>query len=182
MSYGVFRHLALTSVLLLPLGAVFADGKNGRRDHDFDGLRFQAFLSAAQEIDPTVESDARAAARVFFDPGFKRAHVFINLDRDLMVVAAHFHCALPGANGDVAFGILNPGPLTGMVTQLDRRTRVTLVNDDFTGADCVQFVGRPVNNIAALAFAMREGLIYLNLHTPTAPAGEVRGQLLEVGR
>jgi hypothetical protein len=40
-------------------------------------------------------------------------------------------------------------------------------------------VGRPVNNIAALAFAKRDGLIYVNLHTPTQPAGEVRGQLVE---
>jgi hypothetical protein len=30
---------------------------------------------------------------------------------------------------------------------------------DFTGADCVDEIGRPVSKIAALAFAMRDGLI-----------------------
>ena len=51
---------------------------------------------------------------------------------------------------------------------------------DFTGADCVPAIGRPVNNIASLAFAARNGLIYANVHTVANPPGEVRGQLLEV--
>jgi tRNA pseudouridine-54 N-methylase len=56
----------------------------------------------------------------------------------------------------------------------------TLNNNDLVGgAGCVDVIGRPVTNIAALAFAMREGLIYVNLHTTDNPAGEVRGQLLE---
>jgi hypothetical protein len=54
-----------------------------------------------------------------------------------------------------------------------------LTNLDFTGADCTPIVGRPVNNIAALAFAMRNGLIYANVHTDVFPAGEQRGQMLK---
>jgi len=94
------------------------------------------------------------------------------------VINAHFHCGRAGTNGPVAFGILNPGPLM----EVTRHTRLTLTNDEVVEADCLDSVGRPVNNIAALALAMRDGLIYLNLHTPTAPMGEVRGQMLEFGR
>jgi hypothetical protein len=54
-----------------------------------------------------------------------------------------------------------------------------LLNTDFTGADCVPNIGRPVNNLAALAFAMRDGLIYANVHTTNFPGGEIRGQMLE---
>jgi hypothetical protein len=45
--------------------------------------------------------------------------------------------------------------------------------------DCPALRGRPINNIASLAFAMRDGLIYANVHTVANTGGEVRGQLLE---
>ena len=90
------------------------------------------------------------------------------------VVAAHFHCAPPGVNGPIAFGLLNPGQLTAF----DDNVRVRITNADFTGDDCEPVIGRPVNNIAALALAMQDGLIYINLHSPTAPLGEIRGQML----
>ncbi len=154
--------------LALPAGAAFAKGSS---------LRFYTVATGAQEV-PPVETDATARAIAFFDSGFTRVHLRVDLQGPLQVVAAHFHCARAGANGPVVFGILGPGPLQAFTDP----TRVTLTNDDFTGADCTDTAGRPVNNIAALALAMRDGLIYLNLHTPTAPAGEVRGQMLEFGR
>ena len=89
-------------------------------------------------------------------------------------VAAHFHCARPGVTGPVAFGMVSPGPCMFDGTEL----RCTLTNADFSGADCIPGVGRPVNNIAALALAMRDGLVYANVHTSDNPPGEVRGQLL----
>ena len=41
--------------------------------------------------------------------------------------------------------------------------------------DCPALIGRPVNNIASLAFAMRDGLIYANVHTVAHSGGEVGG-------
>jgi hypothetical protein len=154
-------------------------GDDSDRDGEGNGLRFTARLSAPQET-AVVDSDGAGRASVRFDAALTR--VFVDLRIDNLVGgfrAAHFHCNRPGANGPVAFGLVSPGPL-----EFDgRRVRGTLTNADFNGADCVavSFVGRPVNNIAALAFAMRDGLVYLNVHTDLYPGGEIRGQLLPAG-
>ena len=112
-----------------------------------------------------------------FDKAFTRVEVKLRVQGGDNVMAAHFHCARPGETGPVEFGLFSPGPLL-----FDgERAKGTLTNADFTGADCVPTIGRPVNNIVALAFAMRDGLIYANVHTTDNPPGEVRGQLLEVG-
>ncbi|HEX7035643.1 MAG TPA: CHRD domain-containing protein [Pseudomonadales bacterium] len=140
-------------------------------------LLFHATLTGEQEV-PEVESPAHARALAQFDSGFTRLRVAVDIRGPLTVVAAHFHCGRPGTNGPVVFGILNPGPLV----EIGNRVRVTLDNSAFTGADCTEIVGRPVNNVAALALAMRDGLIYINLHSPDNPTGEIRGQMLELGR
>jgi len=58
-----------------------------------------------------------------------------------------------------------------------KRIRGTLTNADFTGADCSVTIGRQVNNIVALAFAMQDGLIYVNVHSDASLPGEIRGQM-----
>ena len=140
-----------------------------------DHQDFEAKLSGAQQVTEVVTT-GRGRVDIRFSQSFKKVKVDLKIS-DLVgtFTAAHFHCARPGENGPVAFGIVMPGPLA-----LDgNRIRGTLTNADYTGADCVPTIGRPVNNIAALAFAMRDGLIYLNVHTDSVPSGEVRGQILE---
>lgn len=141
-----------------------------------DGLQFSAYLSGAQEVPPVTDTEGRGRVKIKFDKALTRARVHVkvkNLTGNL--VGAHFHCGLPGTNGPVAFGLINPGDLS-----FDgKRIRGKLDNGDFTGADCTDAIGRPVSNIAALAFAMDEGLIYLNLHTDAVPSGEIRGQMME---
>lgn len=110
-----------------------------------------------------------------FDSGFTRVAVRIRINGDIQVVAGHFHCARAAVNGPVAFGLMQPGPLSEIVDG----TRVTLTNANATTADCVPTTGRPINNIAALALAMRDGLVYINLHSPTFPGGQIRGQMIE---
>jgi hypothetical protein len=136
--------------------------------------KFKAFLAGAQEV-PGTDTSASGDISVRFNRSLSRVTVDLKISRLLGgFAAAHFHCNRPGANGPVAFGLVNPGPLS-----FDgRRIRGTLTNADFTGADCADVVGRPVNNIAALAFAMRDGLIYVNVHTSTFPGGDIRGQML----
>ena len=150
-----------------------------------DDQLFDATLSGAQEVVLDADgnlvpggTDTGATGRI----NVKFAKAFTSVRVNLRVTgltgtfaAAHFHCGRPGQNGPVVFGLVNPGLL-----EFDgKRIRGTLTNVDFTGADCLEVVGRPVNNIAALAFAMRDGLIYANVHSDVFPAGEIRGQMLE---
>lgn len=165
----------LAAILLATSGVAFGDNSKDERSFR-DGLSFTARLAGAQE-GQGVDSDGAGSARVRFDAAFTK--VFVDLRINSLTgsfTRAHFHCNRPGANGPIAFGLVDPGPL-----MLEgRRVRGVLTNADFTGADCldVPLVGRPVNNIAALAFAMRDGLVYLNVHTDLFPGGEIRGQML----
>ncbi|HWP86010.1 MAG TPA: CHRD domain-containing protein [Terriglobia bacterium] len=159
----------LTLLLLLLVIAVSAPA--------YGQFHFAATLTGEQEV-PGVDTEATATITARFDKGFTKAHVVLKVKNGVGITAAHFHCHRPGANGPIAFGLFAPGPLffDGTTAEGD------LTNADFNMADCVPQVGRPVNNIAALALAMRDGLIYANVHTTAHPGGEVRGQLLEVNR
>ncbi len=140
------------------------------------GLRFRADLSRDQEVPAAVGGNiTKSTVEARFDDAFTQVEVKLKIKGGVNVVAAHFHCALPGENGPIAFGLFSPGPLV-----FDgKKAEGTLTNADSTGADCTSVIGRPVSNIVALAFAMRDGLIYANVHTTDNPTGEVRGQLLE---
>ena len=144
---------------------------------------FRAALSGAQEVVLDEEenlvpggTDTAATGRVHarFDQAFTELRVRLQA-RSLVgnFTAAHFHCGRPGENGPVAFGMVGPGPLVFDGMSIEG----TLTNLDYTGADCVAVVGRPVNNLASLAFAMRDGLVYANVHSDVFPAGEIRGQM-----
>lgn len=169
MTYRKFiSSLFIAASLFLTAPAVtFAD----------DTMHFAAKLSPAQGV-PAPEGGIihRAVATADFNLELSSVQVQLIVRNGTRVLAAHFHCGLPGEAGPVAFGLFSPGPLAFGGVQ----ARGTLTNADFTGSDCVPAIGRPVNTIAALAFAMREGLIYLNVHTTDNPAGEVRGQMLQV--
>jgi hypothetical protein len=121
-----------------------------------------------------VVTDATSRIRARFNKAFTEVSVDLRID-DLVgsLTGAHFHCGKPGMNGPVAFGLMNPDRLT-----VDgNRIRGKLTNADFSGADCVPVIGRPVNNIVALAFAIKEGLVYVNVHSTFVGSGEIRGQM-----
>jgi hypothetical protein len=184
------KLFTLIAVVAVAAGALLAftaainaqneDGNNGDRN-----LRFPANLSGAQEV-PAVDTTMTGEVEAKFDEGFTQLEVKLevrDVPENVTVERAHFHCGRPGENGPIAFGLFEPGDLT-----FDPDSGVAegvLTNDDFSGANCVEddegneIIGRPVNNIVALAFAMDDGLIYANVHTNENPGGEIRGQMLE---
>ena len=156
-----------------------------------DIFTFTSTLSRAQELpapplDPANPGTLTGGTITLeFDEGLTQVVASLTLEGDAATVAAaHLHCNRAGLTGPVVFGFVSPGPCD--LTQLQAgMLECPLTNADFTGADCVQdaegnpLIGRPVNNIAALFFALRDGLIYANVHTVENPAGEIRGQLIQ---
>ena len=140
-----------------------------------DDIKLQANLSVAQAV-PTPGPGFIQSAEIIaeFEKDLSAVTVKLTIKGGGSVFAAHFHCGRAGTNGTVAIGLF-PGPLIFDGVEASG----TLTNADFTGTDCVPFIGRPVKNIAALALAMRDGLIYINVHTAENPGGEFRGQMLE---
>jgi hypothetical protein len=138
-------------------------------------LNFNAVLSGAQVV-PAVESSALALARVTFDPAFTQIDISFETAANLNVTSAKVHCGLAGEDGPAVLNLLGPGPLL----EIRNGTRVTLDQTHIGSAGCEFAIGRPVNNIVALALAMGKGQIYVTLGTAAFPGGELRGQFLSV--
>ncbi len=139
-------------------------------------MDFEAQLSRAQAVPTPVGGlTTEGFVTAKFDAAFTQVLVELEVQGNTNnVKGVHFHCARAGVAGPVVFGLFSPGPL-----MFDgKEAKGTLTNADFTGADCNPTVGRSVENIAALAFAMDDGLIYANVHTTENGPGEIRGQLL----
>ena len=137
------------------------------------GMKFQSALSGDQQV-PAVATGASGKVLAKFDDALTQVEIKVSLSGLVNVTAAHFHCNRAGQNGIVAFGLIAPGACVLANDQI----QCTLTNADVTPGDCVPDIGRPVNNIAALAFAMRDGLIYFNVHTMANMTGELRGQMV----
>ncbi len=160
--------IGLAAVLVLPHVA-YGDDNGG------NSVRIRIGLSGAQEV-PGVITNTTGTLRLNNDPGLSEANFRLKVNDGIGVTQAHLHCARAGANGPAVvflFGFVSGVDVDGVLST------GTLTNLDFTGADCTGTTGRPINNIASLALAARDGLIYVNVHTVANPAGEVRGQLLE---
>ena len=142
-------------------------------------LKFRATLSGAQEV-PEVVTNTTGEIEVNFNEALSEAEFQLVVRDGVDVTVAHFHCQRPGLNGPVVIFLF--GPVAGGINVDGELARGTLTNAGFLPAGaavCPALIGRPVNNIASLAFVMRDGLIYANVHTVAHPGGEIRGQLLE---
>lgn len=173
-------RLALACSLLLPMGTSGA----GEDHYSFD---LQARLSGAQEVTPPAapsipslgvitDASARVQIHVEKDLSSFRFRLIVRNGND--VTQAHLHCGRPGQNGPVVvfLSALNPEgqDVNGVLSYGTRRNE----HIEPGAAACEELIGRPVNNIASLAAAAFDGLIYANVHTIQNPAGEVRGQLI----
>tara|TARA_R110002167_G_scaffold361000_2_gene578874 strand:+ start:2162 stop:4615 length:2454 start_codon:yes stop_codon:yes gene_type:complete len=108
-------------------------------------------LSGAQEV-PMVMTDSSATATVQIDESLPSFSVTLDASMVDGATAAHVHAGTIGMNGGVAYPLVNQGD--GIFT---------LAATDLTQASLT---------------ALESGQWYLNVHTPSNPGGEVRGQIV----
>ncbi|MEZ5966030.1 MAG: CHRD domain-containing protein [Planctomycetota bacterium] len=117
-------------------------------------MRYEFPLTGAQEVPPVVTTGS-AQATVVLDPLTATAEVyctFASLSAD--ITGAHIHTGSAGSNGPVVAALTPTPGSTGQIAQAQ------------------------ISLSQAAVQAILAGNAYVNLHTATNPAGEVRGQIV----
>jgi len=130
-----------------------------------------AHLTGQQEV-PPAETAAQGQLILRQSPegaSIDYRLIVANIDDVLM---AHLHMAPAGANGGVVAWLYPEGPPPQLIPG---RTNGTLVTGSITADDLVG--GLAGEDLDALVDAIEAGTIYVNVHTPDHPGGEIRGQL-----
>jgi hypothetical protein len=166
---------------------------------DDRGADFKATLVGEQEVtssspfsDPSagLDTETKGTIKISFNKDLSELEYVLVVRHGVDVLQAHLHCGRPGQNGPVVVFLFPVGGTAALpapgVDSNGELARGTLTNANVrpSAATCNQppptGIERPVNNIASLFFAAKEGLIYANVHTVLHTSGEIRAQLLEV--
>jgi len=126
-------------------------------------------LNGAEEV-PVRETLAQGQFLAQLSPDgteLRYRLIVANIDN---VTAAHIHVAPAGVNGPVVVGLASGAAGSGPSDGVLATGTITAAN--LTGP----LAGQP---LSALIEAMDAGDTYVNVHTTTNPAGEIRGQIEE---
>lgn len=126
---------------------------------------FTAQLSGDNEVPPN-ESAAVGVAVVKIAKDESSISYRLIVSNADSVAASHFHLAPAGENGGVV-AVLYDGPMVESQNGL-------LAEGTIEAGDVV---GDLAGDLDALIVAIRDGNIYVNVHTAAYPGGEVRGQV-----
>jgi hypothetical protein len=149
---SAFRHLPIC----LLAGVVATSCTKGS-----DNVQvLQADLSGANEV-PVRNTAASGTAGITIEG--QTVHFTVEVHNINAVSLSHIHSGAAGVNGPVRVNFYT-GPVTGPLNGI-------LASGSFTAAD-VKGV-----SFDELLNEMRAGTAYVNVHSPTFPAGEMRGQL-----
>lgn len=95
-------------------------------------------------------------------------------------VVAHVHVGQPNVAGGVSFFFCGGGGKPACPSSAGGPVTITgtTVPADVIGPTAQEFTPGDLNSVVK---AMEAGLTYANMHTPTIPSGEIRGQLVRGG-
>ena len=132
--------------------------------------RYVAELSAANEV-PANTSTAAGRVVLLINEDGTGAEYSVEIDGlSAGIQGGHFHRAPSGANGPIvlSFFFNSAGVATNGVTP------------GTTDLEINKAIARTITKtqLDAILSDLRAGNLYANVHTPTRPGGEVRGQLI----
>jgi hypothetical protein len=144
------------------------------------GLRFATVATGEQQGHEGVKTNTNATLVTEFDRGFTYAAYSLEVFHGVRVTQAHYHCAAAGLDGPIVAFLYGFNPkgvnITGRLkASAIRNADIRNATDFATTPGC----GVTINNIASLYAAIKQGLIYVNVHTVANPNGEVRGQIYD---
>jgi len=137
-------------------------------------------LTGAQEVPPSG-SQATGTANLQLNPAMNRLTISIQLvgfDLDGLqtlatgnddVIGAHIHNAPFGVNGAVVFGFINPNS--------DMNADLVINPGAGTIVSAWDTPEGLATTLAAQLANLQNGDLYINVHTPLNPGGEIRGQI-----
>ena len=163
--------LAIAAIALVLLPGATNVGASAPATH------FVAHLTAAQEVQvPAVISKGSGTLDLRLVSGGTKLRFKLTSNGVTRIAQSHIHVAARGINGPITvyFFALPPAGWNGG----------SVTGDSFevagvrTAADVHQATA--TFTFADLVTALRSGNAYVNIHSPTYPAGEIRGQILPV--
>jgi hypothetical protein len=145
-------------------------------------ISFQAVLSGSQEVPPNG-SAASGVAELTLNDAQTRLEMSIQLfgldldgnqtpDDNDNVTRMHIHVAPFGVNGGIVFGLIAPDNDVNGDLLIDPVAGTLFSAWDLTEGNATTLADQLPN-------LFNEGL-YLNVHTPAFPGGEIRGQITRV--
>lgn len=133
-----------------------------------DADRFQAPLSGAAEV-PPVHTDASGWAAFKLNEAETDLSFILRVADLENITQAHIHYGDPDVNGPVVAFLYSQDALSSLFSRSQLLSRGTITEADLLGP----FEG----DLDGFLTALREGKLYVNVHTDANPGGEVRGQI-----
>jgi hypothetical protein len=159
------RRIALAAGAALLLALTGCESGTGAAS----STQFQAVFSGGEEV-PAVSTAASGRADFELVRNGAALEYSMSVANISNVTMAHIHRGARGQNGPIIAYLF--GPVPGFSTTASQTLKVGTL----TTADIIPVAGFN-GSLESLIEEMRQGNTYVNVHTTTRPAGEIRGQI-----
>jgi hypothetical protein len=160
------RLILMSASILLMVTLVSCESSTGAEA----STRFEAVLSGQEEV-PAVTTTASGRTEFQLLRNGTELTYTLAVSNIQNVTMAHIHRGARGQNGPIIAYLFGPVP------GFSATTSTTLKSGSLTAADVIAVAGFN-GSFDALVEEMRQGNTYVNVHTTTRPAGEIRGQIV----
>jgi len=168
-------HLALFVAIAAGLAGAsiaFANHGHGASFHGQNGETYTAHLTGYQET-PSINSGGTADFTLTVGNNQLTFQLnYSNLSGN--PTAAHVHVAQPGVAGGISFFLCGGGGKPACPSSTSGSISGTVAPGDI---QAIAAQGFNAGDLASVISAIRAGVTYANIHTPSFPNGEIRGQI-----